>query len=46
MRVAFAHFKEIIFAAGLVFLTTNILAAVTVPSNTGSGGDFGLRRSG
>ncbi len=37
MRVAFAHFKEIIFAAGLVFLTTNILAAVTVPSNTGSG---------
>ncbi len=36
MRVAFAHFKEIIFAAGLVFLTTSILAAVTVPSGTGA----------
>ena len=37
MRVVFAHFKEIIFAAGLVFLTTNILAAVTAPSDAGSG---------
>ena len=31
MRVVFAHFKEIIFAAGLVFLTTNILAAADCP---------------
>jgi len=36
MRVVFAHFKEITLAAGLVFLTTSILAAVTVPSGTGA----------
>ena len=35
MRVAFAHFKEVVLAAGLVFLTTSILAAVTAPSGTG-----------
>ena len=37
MRVAFAHFKTLIIAAGLVFMTAGALPPMTAPN--GSGGE-------